>query len=325
VPVDPNIPQLPAIVGNELALLPSVYVGRQYAAAGAPSWPLAELDFDSARYARAAAIFATAAVSGQGVSIDARTFGTYALGLALATVALVTDRRLPAVPAQWTEVHEAQRVGGPAAQVPGTRARIIVSPWGCATPANADEHRRKVLKLARKSLAAIAHARIVATTQTIGTSYLSDVSGPIPDVPITVPPIEGGPILVALPALAGGILLTVAVVGAIGISQWFKADVEKTRLYLENSTAVPLAGISAALALELDRQKKEAETKTKIEPSTLAVKIADATAKRVETLPEGPGQTLRIVGGVVGGVVLAIGGAYLYNRLSGRHGREAYG
>jgi hypothetical protein len=304
---------LPFPDAAELAGLPALYVPRSYAGAGAPFWTLQRHGFRPDVFGKVAAIFAGASVAKQGAAPFAPELGAYALGLAIATSAIATGvGKLPAVPDQWREVSEARRIGGTDAQIPRDRASVIISPWSAGTPAygtgptggllwGGDAHRARTLKQARIGLAALAHGRVYSKTQTLGVSYLMDVS----DLSITFP--ESVVKVANLPA----ILFTVAVVGAVGLSQYFKADVEKTRLYLENETAVPLAGIAAAVQLELARIKEEAVTGKKIEPSPLASKVADALDKRIATLPQGPGQMLRTIGGIAGGVAIGLGAGFL--------------
>lgn len=311
-----NIPDV------SLVLLPFVYVPRSYVS-GAP-YPIAESDFNTAEFQKATLVLRASATSGalkQGASLTRREAGQFVLGLAMMTTAIASGARIPAIPYQWSEVRAAEKVNGHGAQIAANHAMPVVSPWKCGTPSGSDDHRRTVLKYARATLKALRSQKLHSTTMVDGTSYLTDVElGDLTPGSVESTAMASGK-LVAIPMLVSfvpAILFTTACIAAIGISQYFKADVEKQRLYYDFANATPLAGVHAMVELELARMKAEIETGKPVAPSPVALKLAEGLKTRIEQMP-GAGVDLKPLA-VAGG--LTIGGlaaAWLARRYWFKH------
>jgi len=320
-----NIPDISPV------LLPYVYVPRSYAT-GRP-WPLEEWDFNTSSYAKAVNVFRAVMMAGPGgggvgpaalpktgASLTRAEVGHFALGLSMMICAVASGARLPAIPFQWGDVKAAEKVAGHGAQIPADHAMPIIDPWKCGTPSSADAQRKKVLMLSRKVLKAIRGQKLHTTAAVLGTTYTTDSGfGPIPSDSGGVEAV--GATTAAIAALPA-ILLTVATIGAIGISQYFKAEVEKQRLYFDFQNVVPLAGIHAALELELARQRAEIETGKAIAPSPLATKIADGLQERITKLPSAgfDPKPLLIAGGITAG---SLGAAWLARKYWLKHNAKA--
>jgi len=290
---------------GELAELPHYAVPRGYGA-GLPFVPPSVQTVDTKAAGETVALFAAALTLSQGCVLTREQLGAFILAHAYGTTALANGGFVP-----WVE---AGKTGTPPSYPEssvlvygGDPGLAIVAPWRAGS-SKLDAHSTRTLRQCRSYARILAHARIFTATPNAGETYLSDITGAFPTP--TAPPGIMAPSPAALPILAAS-LFTAAVVGAIGLSQYFKADVAKAKIHADADNAAGLAGIAAALSLELERLRLVAETGKAIDPSPLATKIADGLDAKIQQKPEGPGGALRIVGGIVGGLTLgAVAGYY---------------